>query len=45
MEGMGSKGRDRRRRVFMRRRWRGLAVEEMAGGGGGEKIGEGDCLG
>ena len=41
MEGMGSKGGDRRR-VFRRRRWRGLVVEEMAGGG--EKIG-GECLG
>ena len=41
MEGMGSKGGDRRRRVFRRRRWRGLVVEEMAGG---EKIG-GECLG
>ena len=44
MEGMGSKGGDRRRRVFRRRRWRGLVVEEMAGGEGGEKIG-GECLG
>ena len=44
MEGMGSKGGDRRRRVFRRWRWRGLAVEEMAGGGG-EKIRGGDCLG
>ena len=35
MEGMGSKGGDSRRRVFRRRRWRGLVVEEMAGGGGG----------
>ena len=42
MEGMGSKGGDRRRRVF-RRRWRGLVVEEMAGGGC-EKIG-GECSG
>ena len=32
MEGMGSKGGDRRRRVLRRRRWRGLVVEEMAGG-------------
>ena len=30
--------------MFRRRRWRELAVEEMAGGGGGEKIG-GECLG
>ena len=47
MEGMGSKGGDRGRRVF-RRRWRGLVVEEMGGGGGGgggEKIGGGECLG
>ena len=29
MEGMGSKGGDRRRRVFRSRRWRGLVVEEM----------------
>ena len=43
MEGMGSKGGDRRRRVFMRRRLRGLVEEEM--GGGGEKIGVGECLG
>ena len=42
MEGIGSKGGDRRR-VFRRRRWRGLVVEEMAGGGGCEKIG-GECL-
>ena len=38
MEGMGSKGGDRRRR------WRGLVEEDM-GGGGGEKIGGGECLG
>ena len=44
MEGMGSKGEDRRRRVFRRRRWRELVVDEMAGGGGGVKIG-GECLG
>ena len=25
--------------MFRRRRWRGLVVEEMAGGEGGEKIG------
>ena len=43
MEGMGSKGGDRRRRV-LRRRWRGWVVEEMARGGGDEKIG-GECLG
>ena len=43
MEGMGSKGGDRRRRVF-RRRWRGLVVEDMRGEGGGEKIGGGECL-
>ena len=30
--------------MFRRRRWRGLVVEEMAGGGGGVKIG-GECLG
>ena len=31
--------------MLRRRRWRGLVVEEMAGGGGeGEKIG-GECLG
>ena len=35
MKGMGSKGGDRRRSVFMRRRWRGL-VEEKVGGGGKE---------
>ena len=29
--------------MFRRRRWRGLVVEEM--GGGGEKIGGGECLG
>ena len=40
MEGMGSKGVDRRRRVFRRRRWRGLVEEDM-GGGGFEKIGGG----
>ena len=44
MEGMGSKGGDRRRRVFRRRRSRGLVVEKM-GRGGGEKIGGGECLG
>ena len=31
MEGMGSKGGDRRRRVFRRRRWRGWVVKEMGG--------------
>ena len=44
MEGMGSKGGDRRRRVIRWKKWRGLVVEEM-GGGGGEKIGGGECLG
>ena len=32
------------RRVFRRRRWRGWVVEEEMGGGG-EKIGGGECLG
>ena len=30
--------------MFRRRRWRGWLVEEIGGGGGGEKIG-GECLG
>ena len=42
MEGMGSKGGDRRR-VFRRRKWRGWVEEDM--GGGDEKIGGGECLG
>ena len=29
---------------MFRRRWRGLVVVEM-GGGGGEKMGGGECLG
>ena len=28
-----------------RRRWRRWVVEEEIGGGGGEKIGRGECLG
>ena len=36
---MGSRGGDRRRR------WRNWVVEEEIGGEGGEKIGEGECLG
>ena len=31
--------------MFRRRRWRGLVEEEMGGGGEGEKIGGGECLG
>ena len=31
--------------MFRRRRWRGWLVEEVMGGGGGEKIGGGECLG
>ena len=31
--------------MFRRWRWRGLVVEEIGGGGGGEKIGGGECLG
>ena len=30
---------------MFRRRWRGWVVEEEMGGGGGEKIGGGECLG
>ena len=40
MEGMGSKGGDRRRRVLRRRRWRGWVVNEEIGGG--ECLGGGD---
>ena len=36
---MGSGGSDRRRR------WRRWVVEEEIGGGRGEKIGRGECLG
>ena len=35
MEGMARRGGDGRRRVFRRRRWRGLVVEEEIGGGSG----------
>ena len=31
--------------MFRRRIWRGWIVEEEMGGGGGEKIGGGECLG
>ena len=31
--------------MLRRRRWRGWEVEEEMGGGGGEKIGGGECLG
>ena len=30
---------------MFRRRWRGWVVVEEMGGGGDEKIGEGECLG
>ena len=30
---------------MFRRRWRGWVVEKEMGGGGDEKIGEGECLG
>ena len=31
--------------MFRRRRWRGWVVEDEMGGGGGENIGGGECLG
>ena len=31
--------------MFRRRKWRGWIVEEEMGGGAGEKIGGGECLG